>query len=185
MITPNRLTYLRFVLSFLCPILLLFDRSFASDLWVIFLFILACVTDWWDGYLARKHSLVTGTGKILDPIADKTLILGLMLVFVNLGLYSFGWIFFILVREISVTTTRLVRLKKGMVIPAEWAGKVKVGFQIASVSASLLLLSFLDAYSETRIPGFFVFLNFLNYLAIFLANVFTITSGFLFFKHLR
>lgn len=184
MITPNRLTYLRFFLAFLCPFLLLLNRSLITDLWVILFFVIACITDWWDGHLARKYSMITGTGKILDPIADKILILGLMIVFVYLGLYSAEWIFFILIREISVTVTRLIRLKKGKVIPAEWAGKVKVGFQITSVSASLLLLSFLDIYTDKRIPDFYLFLNFLHYFMIILANIFTITSGFLFFKRL-
>ncbi len=184
MITPNRLTYLRILIAFICPVLLLFNRSLTADLWVMFFFTAASVTDWWDGYLARKHSLVTGTGKILDPIADKILILGLMIIFAYLGLYSFGWIFFILIREVSVTAMRLIRLRKGKVIPAEWAGKVKLGFQISSVSVSLIYLAFLDAYSETVIPDFVVLLNFFHYAAIFLANIFTITSGFLFFKRL-
>lgn len=184
MITPNRLTYFRFFLALLCPILLLLNRNLATDFWVMLLFTIACMTDWWDGYLARKYSMVTGIGKILDPIADKVLILGFMLVFVYVGLYSTGWIFFIIVREISVTVTRLIRLKKGKVIPAEWAGKVKVGFQIASVSTSLILLTFLDAYSDSRIPDFYLFLNFSHYLMILIANIVTIISGFLFFKRL-
>ncbi len=184
MITPNRLTYFRIVLAFFCPFLLLLNRSVAMDYWVMFFFTLACVTDWWDGYLARKYSMVTGVGKLLDPIADKVLILGLMLVFVYLGLYSFVWIFFILVREVAVTCTRLIRLQKGKVIPAEWVGKVKVGFQITSVSISLIVLTYLDAHSEEPLPDFFSLLNFAHYGAIFLANFFTITSGFLFFKRL-
>lgn len=183
MITPNRLTYFRIVLAFLCPFLLLFYRSLAVDYWVMFFFAVACVTDWWDGYLARKYSMVTGTGKILDPIADKALILGLMFIFVKLGLYSFAWIFFIIVREVAVTTTRLIRLKKGKVIPAEWAGKVKVGFQITSVSLSLILLTYLDA-TEGNASDFFTALYLVNFVALFLANFFTMSSGFLFFKRL-
>lgn len=185
MITPNQLTYFRILIAFLCPLLLLLNRSAAMDYGVMFLFAVACATDWWDGYLARKYSMVTKAGKILDPIADKVLILGLMLVFVYLGLYSFGWIFFILVREIAVTSTRLVRLQTGKVIPAEWAGKIKVGFQIISVSFSLILLAYLDVHSGETGSLFFSVLNFAHYAAIFLANFFTVTSGFLFFKRLR
>ena len=183
MITPNQLTYFRIVLAFFCPLLLLLNRSIAADYWVMFFFTIACVTDWWDGYLARKHSMVTGAGKVLDPIADKALILGLMFVFVYLGLYSFAWIFFIIVREVAVTYTRLIRLKNGKVIPAEWAGKIKVGFQITSVSISLILLTYLDT-TEGNASIFFSALNFANYAALFLANFFTISSGFLFFKRL-
>ena len=182
MITPNHLTYLRIVMAFFCPILLLTNPSLSTDFWVMFLFTFACITDWWDGHLARKHGLITGMGKILDPIADKVLILGLMLVFVYLGLYSFAWIFFIIVREVSVTLTRLIRLKQGKVIPAEWAGKVKVGFQISSVSISLLLLTYLDFPGGNK--DFFSVFNVFNQIGLLLANVFTISSGFLFFKRL-
>ncbi len=127
--------------------------------------------------------MVTGMGKILDPIADKALILGLMLVFVYLGLYSFAWIFFIIVREVAVTTTRLIRLQKGKVIPAEWAGKVKVGFQITSVSISLILLTYLDTI-EWNESDLFPILNVINYAALLLANFYTISSGYMFFKRL-
>lgn len=182
MITPNRLTYFRIVLAFLCPILVLSARNAVSDVLVMFLFTAACVTDWWDGHLARKYSLITKIGKILDPIADKMLILGLMLSFVSLGLYSFAWIFFILVREVLVTTVRLIRLLRGQVIPAEWAGKLKIGFQIGSIYSSLLLLFVLDLHFKTEIPR--LVFNAIHYLGILLANVFTITSGLLFFKRL-
>ncbi len=184
MVTPNQLTYLRIVLAFICPIVILSIRSVPGDLWAMFIFTVASVTDWWDGHLARKYGLVTGVGKILDPIADKVLILGLMAVFVKIGLYSFAWIFFILIREVFVTTTRLIRLKKGKVIPAEWAGKVKMGFQIASVSMSLITITFIDVYSNRQLPGFYSFLYISNYLLLISANIFTITSGILFFKRL-
>ncbi len=185
MITPNQLTLFRVVIAFVSPVLLLLNRSLSCDLWVVFLFTIACITDWWDGYLARKQSMITGTGKIMDPIADKILILGLMTVFVKLGLYSFGWIFFILIREVSVTAIRLIRFRKGKAIPAEWAGKMKLGFQIASVYLTFFLLIFYDAHNGQDLSDSVMYFNLFHYLGIVLANIFTVLSGFLFFKRLN
>lgn len=184
MITPNRLTLFRIVLAISCPILLIRFRTLTADIGVILLFILAGITDWWDGHLARRKALVTLTGKILDPIADKFLILGLLISFVCLGLYSIEWILAILIREVVVTFVRLVRLSKGTVISAEWAGKLKVGFQIGSISASLLYLSFMDSGFFSNTSKFITMIQALHYLGIILANVFTIGSGISFFKHL-
>ncbi|MBI1978395.1 MAG: CDP-diacylglycerol--glycerol-3-phosphate 3-phosphatidyltransferase [Candidatus Omnitrophica bacterium] len=184
MITPNRLTLFRIALAISCPILLIRFRTPTADIGVILLFILACLTDWWDGHLARQKALVTSIGKILDPIADKLLILGLLVSFVQLGLYSVEWILTILIREVVVTIVRLVKLGKRMVISAEWAGKLKVGFQIGSISATLLYLSFMDSGFFSNSSKFIAMFQALHYLGIILANVFTIGSGISFFKHL-
>ena len=107
-----------------------------------------------------------------------------MLTFAHLKLYGYGWVLLILLREVTVTLARLVYLKQGKVIPAEWAGKVKVGFQIGSIYATLLLLIGLDGgflvESQMGLRALFI----LHYLGIFLANVVTIFSGVRFFRGL-
>ncbi len=185
MITPNRLTALRVMIAFIGPLLLIWNRSFQNELIVLIGFTLACITDWWDGYLARSKSMITWTGKIADPIADKLLILGLMFTFSFLGLYSLWWVVPILVRELVVTGIRLVNLKQGRVMPAEAAGKIKVGFQIGSIYATLTFLLvldrgiFLEPNSILRAS-----LQALHYLGIFLANIVTILSGIIFLYRL-
>ncbi|MBI4394790.1 MAG: CDP-alcohol phosphatidyltransferase family protein [Candidatus Omnitrophica bacterium] len=181
MITPNRLTAFRVFLAMISPLLLIWNRTLMIEVFVTLLFTTACITDWWDGYLARKKSMVTATGKIVDPIADKLLILGFMITFSFFKLYSFIWILPILIREVSVTWARIIRLRRGRVIPAEWAGKVKVGFQIASVYASLLFLMALDSGLDR---SFLLPLQVLHYIGILVANIVTIISGVLFFKRL-
>ncbi|MBI4372581.1 MAG: CDP-alcohol phosphatidyltransferase family protein [Candidatus Omnitrophica bacterium] len=182
MITPNRLTALRVFLAFISPLLLIWYRTPIMEIITILLFTAACITDWWDGHLARTKSMITAAGKIADPIADKLLIIGLMLAFVFFKLYSFWWIVAILTREIAVTCVRIMRLRRGQVIPAEWAGKVKVGFQIGSVYASLLYLVILDSGFDNRLV---VASEALHYIGILIANAVTLFSGITFFYHLR
>ncbi|OGW85482.1 MAG: CDP-diacylglycerol--glycerol-3-phosphate 3-phosphatidyltransferase [Omnitrophica bacterium RIFCSPHIGHO2_02_FULL_46_11] len=186
MITPNQLTIFRILLAVACPFILISNRSFLSEFIVLIAFTVACITDWWDGYLARKKSMVTAIGKIADPIADKLLILGLMTVFAILELYAFEWVIVIFIREITVTFARLVYLKKGNVLPAEWAGKVKIGFQITSVYLTLLFLLAFDSHLFFKDEPFVLFaFQSAHYLGIFFATVLTVISGAMFFKRLR
>ncbi|MBI4368211.1 MAG: CDP-alcohol phosphatidyltransferase family protein [Candidatus Omnitrophica bacterium] len=184
MITPNHLTALRLFIALVAPMVLIWNRSLGWDGFVILIFTAACITDWWDGHLARTKAMVTSLGKLADPIADKLLIMGLMLTFAYLGLYGYGWVFLILLREATVTFARLIYLKRGKVVPAEQAGKIKVGFQIGSIYATLLLLIGLDGgflvESQMGLRVLFI----LHYLGIFLANVVTVFSGVRFFRGL-
>lgn len=178
-ITPNQLTIFRIFLAVVIPFLVLIEKSFLWDFIAMLGFTAAIVTDWYDGKIAREKGLISDFGKIADPIADKLLILGLFGTFVYLKLYSVWWVLVIFFREIVVTFTRLVLLGQGKVIPAEQAGKLKVGFQIGSIYASFLFLM-------ARGTGFVLepFFSFLNILGIVLANLLTIYSGLLFFFNL-
>jgi len=182
-ITPNRITAFRIVLAITLPLLLLWKRSFGAELVVLFGFTLACVTDWWDGHLARKRGMTTSSGKIADPIADKILILGLMMTFCHFRLYGWEWIALILLREVTVTATRIYYLVKGRAIQAEWAGKLKVGFQIGSIYATLLFLMAYDAgIGDVQLVRA---LKDLHWGLILVANAITVFSGALFFSKLR
>ena len=182
--TPNNITVVRLLIALIAPFLLFRFNSFWGDILVFILLTIACVSDWWDGYLARKQSLVTATGKIIDPVADKLLILGLMFSFVLMSLYSFEWIACILVREIMVTSTRLVRLRRAQVIPAEWAGKVKLVVQTGSVYLTLFYLMVLHRGSLEETSQLLLVMKWIHYFGIAAANFFTISSGIHFFKHL-
>ncbi len=185
-VTPNQLTILRIIIGLVCPVLLIARRSVGIELIVFFAFTIACITDWWDGHLARKNSLETGFGKIADPIADKLLVVGMMSVFSIFHLYGPEWVIVIAIREVAVTVTRLDLLRRAVVLPAEWAGKLKVGFQIGSIYVTLLYILAFDSgiffYEE---PLFLFFLQALHYLGILLAIFFTVTSGIIFFDRLE
>ena len=107
------------------------------------LFIIASFTDLLDGYVARKHNLITSTGKFLDPLADKLLISAAMIALVAAGRLS-GWIFFvILTREFAVTGIRTIAASEGYVIAANKWGKIKTVIQIIAVCISYFPISYI------------------------------------------
>jgi CDP-diacylglycerol--glycerol-3-phosphate 3-phosphatidyltransferase len=141
---PNLLSLSR-ILSVPVFILLMLEPSPVRALVAGIVFSLAAATDWLDGYLARKWGQVTRIGKLLDPIADKILIMSALVILVELRSdVVHAWIAIVIIgREFAVTGLRAMAASEGMIIPAETVGKYKVGAQIAAV---LLLL--LDYYLD-------------------------------------
>jgi len=102
------------------------------------IFILASATDAMDGHIARKYNLVTNFGKIMDPLADKMLVVSALVCLVELGQVA-GWmVIVILAREFTITGLRTVAAAQGVVIAAGWSGKVKTVLQMIAVPALLL-----------------------------------------------
>ncbi|MCM8783279.1 MAG: CDP-diacylglycerol--glycerol-3-phosphate 3-phosphatidyltransferase [Candidatus Omnitrophica bacterium] len=136
---PNILTILRVLLTFIFMYFLFLPGIFAK-LMAIFIFFLASLTDYWDGYLARKNNLVTNFGKLMDPVADKILVLAAFIAFVEMGL-MFSWMAMIIVgRELLVTGIRILVMMNGTVIPAMRAGKHKAVSQFFTIITVLLFL---------------------------------------------
>lgn len=89
------------------------------------LFIIASLTDYVDGHIARKYNQVTDFGKFLDPLADKLLVIAAMAILTEWGRFPAWALMIVLTREFAVTGLRLVAVQKGTVIAAGWSGKVK------------------------------------------------------------
>ena len=89
------------------------------------LFVVASLTDYVDGYIARKNNQVTDFGKFLDPLADKLLVIAAMAILCQWGKFPAWALMIVLTREFAVTGLRLVAVQKGTVIAAGWSGKVK------------------------------------------------------------
>ena len=140
------------------------------------IFILAASTDGVDGYIARKHKLVTAFGKFLDPIADKLLITAALIALVQQQVVT-GWAAMIIIsRELLVTGLRLVAAGEGQVIAANKSGKVKMVFQTIAVSVCLLKNWPFSIFTDVPIDSYLMFI----------AVVVTIYSGIDFFaKNLK
>lgn len=141
---PNLLSISR-ILAVPVFIVLMLDPTPLRSLVAGIVFSIASATDWLDGYLARKWGQVTKTGKLLDPIADKILIMSALVILVDIqpDVVS-SWIAIVLIgREFAVTGLRAIASSDGIVIPAERIGKYKVGAQITTV-LSLLLYRYCD-----------------------------------------
>lgn len=183
-ITPNQLTVLRIILAFISFYFLL-QSSFAFRVAAFVIFTLAALTDLWDGWLARSGGMITNFGKILDPIADKILILGAMTCFYYLGLYPFWILIPIFFREILITLLRLYLLSKEVVIAAEKSGKIKVVTQIVSLFITFIYLLDRDyTHNVSHWPDWMHDASMIaSYIFLIIATWFTLLSGWEFFKH--
>jgi len=136
-------TWLTLTRIFMLPILVLFllQGSHPARQIAGAIFALAALTDWLDGYLARSRGLVSPLGEILDPLADKLLIMAALLPLVAIGTAD-AWIVGILLgREFLVTALRAVALRHGIVVAASNIGKAKMGLEVTAII--LLILQWL------------------------------------------
>lgn len=143
---PNQLTILRLILTVVMFCLIPWGFYLTCSV----LFILAAVTDWFDGYFARKYNLVTTLGRILDPFADKMLICGTFIFLVAESELTTAWyslqawmVVVIVARELLVTALRSFMEERGSDFSAKWSGKWKMGFQCVAASLGLVYLSLL------------------------------------------
>lgn len=140
---PNKLTLVRCALTpiFLACVIIEFPFHYAVALLV---FIVASLTDYFDGKIARKRNLVTNMGKFLDPLADKALTTAAFIGFVHMfNSRSLPWaLFLILIREFAVTSVRLLAAKDGVVVAASFAGKLKTVMQMVAI---IYMLAFRQA----------------------------------------
>ncbi|MBF0483259.1 MAG: CDP-diacylglycerol--glycerol-3-phosphate 3-phosphatidyltransferase [Candidatus Omnitrophica bacterium] len=136
---PNLLTILRIILSGFF-IFFMYQVGVGSKILALILFSAAAITDYFDGHIARKYNLISNFGKLMDPIADKFLMLSAFFIFAEQGFIKW-WIFTVIaVREIWVTVYRLNAAKKGIVLAADTMGKLKTVLQI-SIAVFILLFN--------------------------------------------
>lgn len=185
--TPNKLTLLRVLLVPLFIVFLVMTPSNTSFAWnrivALALFIVASVTDFADGHIARKYGLVTNFGKFLDPLADKFLVLGALIslcfiaspdVYGNLLLFATSVVVF---RELAVTSMRLVVAgASGVVVAANIYGKVKTVSQMFFIC--LAIASPLFAFNSVVSLVAMI----LQYALMATMTVMTIISGCIYFK---
>ena len=131
---PNKLTLLRIILVPVFIVVLMTGHYYISAVIVV----VASLTDMLDGKIARKYDLVTDFGKLMDPLADKLLVMSALICLVQLGDIP-GWMAIVILgREFAITGLRTVAASSGVVIAAGWTGKIKTVLQMIAVVLILL-----------------------------------------------
>jgi len=167
---PNSLSLLRLASLPVILVCLSFEGKFASFLAALF-FGLAFLTDFLDGYFARRYGAVTVAGKLLDPLADKILVIVTMIMLIPLGRIPAWIVMLIVVRELAVTGLRSVAVAEGVVIQARSLGKYKTVFQCSATIALCLHYEYLGV--DLHVVG-------MSLLGV--ALFFTLWSGWSYFR---
>lgn len=181
---PNKLSMIRIiaiplVMLFMLPISI---YSFSPDGWNNFIssygmivagiiFVIASLTDFADGYIARKYNLITDLGKFLDALADKMLVISILLAFIELGRISAWPVMIICLREFMVTGIRLIASKDGVVMAAKMLGKIKTTTQMIAITFLMFEFVFIKlglAVTTVTIIGDILF---------YISVIMTIVSG--------
>ncbi|MBQ5996104.1 MAG: CDP-diacylglycerol--glycerol-3-phosphate 3-phosphatidyltransferase [Clostridia bacterium] len=174
---PNRLTVARILITPVFLTAFLWKTLPYRFLIACIIFVAGSITDAVDGHLARKNNEVTNFGKLLDPVADKILTTAALIGFMSEGLCSPWVLFVILVREFTITSIRSIAAADGVVIPANYWGKVKTVCQMVFTIIIMLLCQF---------EGFLSFLPFsvnaISSCLMWICAVLTVVSGAVYIK---
>lgn len=149
---PNLLTLTRILLIPVFVMLFATPDPHRSIIAAI-VFTVAAVTDLLDGYLARRSGQVTKLGKLLDPIADKLLVLSALILLVNVDRVSALVAILIIAREVAVTGIRAIAATEGMIIAAETSGKYKMALQVIAIVLLILEGTALSALGNLHLAG--------------------------------
>jgi len=149
---PNFITLVRillipvFVLLFLTPTA---DRSLSAAV----VFVVAAITDLLDGYIARRTGQVTKLGKLLDPVADKLLVLSALILLLNIDRVSALAAILVIAREVAVSGIRAIAAGEGMIIAAETTGKYKMALQVVAITLLILEGTGLSELGNLHLAG--------------------------------
>ena len=135
--TANKLTMLR-VLMIPAFMVVLYLGFPGANYVALVIFALASITDWLDGYIARRYNQTTDFGKFMDPLADKCLVTAAMLWFVEVGQMPAWALLTVIVREFAISGLRMNAATSGRVIAAGWSGKVKTAATMVCIILMLL-----------------------------------------------
>jgi CDP-diacylglycerol--glycerol-3-phosphate 3-phosphatidyltransferase len=182
---PNILTVMRI---FLTPIFIicLFSDFFGAQLWALVIFIVASITDAYDGYLARKNNMVTDTGRFLDPLADKILVSSAFISFSIMGLIDIWMVALIIFRDLFVMGLRFLMSRRGFIMITSKIAKSKTGVQVGIIIFTLLFLT-LKGFNWVLLEDYLIFINEYEivYYLTMIAVIFTVYTGYAYIQENR
>lgn len=180
---PNKLTVLRVIMIPLVMVFYMVNAIPYGKIIALVLFVLAAITDFLDGYIARKNNWVTDFGKFLDPIADKLLVASVLFMIAIDGTIPNPWgvivVTLIISRELIVDAFRLIACTKGIVLAADIWGKAKTMVQCWTMPLCILL-AFFEQCTSVGGAGLLTF-QIICYVLIGLSTVLTVISGINYF----
>lgn len=184
MTLPNQLTILRIILSPIFLILFLSPEPLFKQI-SLAVFIIAALSDWYDGWLARKFNYISEWGKFMDPLADKILTSSAFLGFVLVGLLEWWMVVLVLIRDFSITILRIYADKKGFMFTTSNYAKFKTMFQM--VFLYYLLIIYVASVTPALYSKFEDIFNILLdeqmiYFMMLLITFITVHTGFLYIQ---
>ena len=177
---PNRLTILRLILTL--PFVAALSLQFpGAKFLALVLFIASSVTDYADGYIARRFKLITDFGKLMDPLVDKIMTMSAFICLVALGSVPAWAVIVIVSREFLITGLRLIAAVRGKVLAAERLGKLKTVGQIVTILYCLIVVAIIEQFGDMLKPPTLTLLNLLGLTLVLLTVGLTLWSGISYF----
>ena len=162
----NNLTLTRIVIVPILIVIFLYSTSKTSCLIAAFIFALAALTDWLDGYIARKQNLITSLGQFLDPLADKLLVSVTLIMLLSLDRVPAWMVVIIIAREVAITGLRIAAVRDGIIIASSKWAKYKTAFQLIATEGLLIHYTY-----------FTINFHLLGIVTLFLAMLITLWTG--------
>lgn len=184
--TPNKLTIARMIITPVFLAVLLWESLPHRFLVATIIYSIAAITDAIDGKLARKNNQITNFGKLLDPIADKVLTTSALLAFMVMNLCNIWIVMIVLTREFAVASIRMIAAANGVVIPANFWGKLKTVSQM-TFTIVIMLLGEVQGLLQTYAADFAATLpdNLLSWISnglLWITAILTVISGAIYIK---
>ncbi|HOJ50104.1 MAG TPA: CDP-diacylglycerol--glycerol-3-phosphate 3-phosphatidyltransferase [Spirochaetota bacterium] len=147
---PNILTVFRIIL--IIPVIVLLRGNYVNKIISFILFLIAGITDYIDGKIARKYNMLTSFGNFLDPLADKLLVISLLISFLSIdpSIFPYWMVWIIIVREFVITLLRIEGISKNSEVKTLFIGKLKTGFQFFTISIIIIFLILKDYLIEKK-----------------------------------
>lgn len=169
--TPNKLTVARMIMVPFLVIFMLTGWGGEANRYISFgIFAVASITDWFDGYLARKNNLVTNFGKFMDPLADKLLVCSALICLIEMKRLEAWVVIVIIAREFIISGFRLIAAENGVVIAANYWGKFKTVSQMIMIILFILNLGGIWSVIEKIFVWLSVALTVISLLTYILQN---------------
>jgi CDP-diacylglycerol--glycerol-3-phosphate 3-phosphatidyltransferase len=180
MTVPTKLTVARIVVAFIV-MALMFVPGWVAKSYALAGFLLASFTDWLDGWLARRRHETSALGALLDPIADKVLVLGTFLTFVQLRMVPAWMVLVIFLRESLITGVRLIAANRHVVLPAAKEGKQKTASQMLTLVFLFVALIIQELPGRQLSPAAETAMATVIRICLWVTTVLTMWSGASFF----